>query len=45
MLGGGFIPQADHREDADWQKLVQSVLKPEQHAKYEQAIAAQKEGR
>ncbi len=43
MLENGFLPQADHREDADWLKLVQSVLKPEQYVKYEQAIAAQKQ--
>ncbi len=42
MLDGGFLPEGKPYEDADWLKLVKSILKPEQTTKYEQVIAANK---
>ena len=45
LLEDMFFPQASHREDAEWKELVQSVLNKEQHARYEQGIAAQKQNK
>ncbi len=43
MFDDTFNPEAKPHEDADWQKLVKSILTPDQYLKYEQALAAQKQ--
>ncbi len=45
MLENMFSPEVKPHDDADWLKLVKSVLKSDQYLKYEQAIAAQKQNK